>query len=95
MVAAERAIGLAPTVDEPYAILLVLYSPSGVLNDPELADEVQEQLRAKGWSVISVESERKPDLVVGDAWEDRSGFDLRLRCRTRDLRISDFIEEAA
>lgn len=57
-------------------------------------EEVQEQLRDAGWAVISVEGERKPDLVVGTVWEDRSGFDLRLRCRTRDLRIADFIEDA-
>lgn len=56
--------------------------------------EVQEGLRAAGWSVVSVEGERKPDAVAGAAWEDRSGFDLRLRCRTRDLRIGDFIEDA-
>lgn len=57
-------------------------------------EAVQEQLRAAGWAVISVEGERKPDLVVGNVWEDRAGFDLRLRCRTRDLRIADFIEDA-
>lgn len=57
-------------------------------------DEVQEQLRAAGWAIIGTEGERKPDLVVGTVWEDRSGFDLRLRCRTRDLRVTDFIEDA-
>lgn len=57
-------------------------------------DEAQEQLRAGGWSIISVEGERKPDLVVGTNWEDRSGFDVRLRCRTRRLIITDFIEDA-
>lgn len=57
-------------------------------------DEVQEQLRAAGWAIISVEGERKPDVVLGSVWEDRSGFDLRLRCRTRDVRVGDFIEDA-
>ena len=57
-------------------------------------EEVQEQLRAAGWAFITAEGERKPDLVVGTKWEDRSGFDVRLRCRTRDLRIADFIEDA-
>lgn len=56
--------------------------------------EVREQLKAAGWSFISREGERKPDIVVGTQWEDRSGFDIRLRCRTRDLRIGDFIEDA-
>lgn len=60
-------------------------------NSLETAAEL-ERLRAAGWSAISVEGERKPDQVAGSAWEDRSGFDLRLRCRTRDLRVEDFIE---
>jgi hypothetical protein len=64
---------------------------TGLQNSLETA-EVLEQLLAAGWTVTSVEGERKPDAVAGAAWEDRSGFDLRLRCRTRDLRIGDFIE---
>lgn len=55
-------------------------------------DEVQEEFRVNGWSIITVEGERKPDQVAGTAWEDRAGFDLRLRCRMRDLRVADFIE---
>ncbi len=57
-------------------------------------DDVLEPLRAAGWSMVSVEGERKPDGIAGSAWEDRSGFDVRLRCRTRDLRVGDFIEDA-
>ena len=55
---------------------------------------VLELLRGAGWSVISTEGERKPDVVSGSKWEDRSGFDVRLRCRYRDLRAVDFIESA-
>lgn len=56
--------------------------------------QVLELLRAAGWSLASVEGERKPDQIAGSAWEDRSGFDVRFRCRTRDLRVEDFIEGA-
>ncbi len=56
--------------------------------------EALEALRAAGWSMVSVEGERKPDQIAGASWEDRSGFDVRLRCRTRDLRVADFIEAA-
>jgi hypothetical protein len=57
-------------------------------------EEALEGLRNAGWAFITVEGERKPDLVVGSVWEDRSGFDVRLRCRMRDLRLGDFIESA-
>lgn len=44
VIAARRALELVPTLDEPYAILLVLYSPGGLLNDGILADEVEDEL---------------------------------------------------
>ena len=48
-----------------------------------------------GWAFISVEGIRKPDLVAGSKWEDRSGFDVRLRCRISSIKFKDFIETAA
>lgn len=56
---------------------------------------VQEAFCAAGWAIVSVEGMRKPDQIFNGAWEDRSGFDLRLRCRTRILRVGDYIETIA
>lgn len=58
------------------------------------SEAVKEQLLTAGWAFISVEGERKPDEVVSGNREDRAGFDVRLRCRTRVLRVQDFIEDA-
>jgi hypothetical protein len=56
--------------------------------------DVQAALRLSGWSFISIEGVRKADRVAGSQWEDRSGFDARLRCRTRRLSTLDWIEDA-
>lgn len=56
------------------------------------ADDVLEELRAAGWAYAGVVGDRRPTLVVGSRWEDRAGFDLRLRCRMRNVRLLDFIE---
>lgn len=55
---------------------------------------VQESLRSAGWSVVTIEGDRKPDQVAGSRWEDRSGFDVRLRCRWRRIEAIDWIESA-
>lgn len=54
--------------------------------------DVLEFLRVNGWAVVAVVAYRETDMYVGGQWESRSGFDLRLRCRTRFSREFDFIE---
>ena len=55
---------------------------------------VQQLLRESGWAFLTIEGVRKPDGVFGGRWEDRSGFDVRLRCRLRALKVVDFIDDA-
>lgn len=43
--AADRAIALEPTRDEPYEILAMLYGPGGVLADSKLYDQFRQRLR--------------------------------------------------
>lgn len=54
-----------------------------------------ELLGFAGWSLISIEGVRKPDIVAGASWEDRSGLDVLLRCRITSIKFLDFIETAA
>ena len=58
------------------------------------APDVDERLKVAGWGVIGVEGTRKPDQVAGSIWEDRAGFDVRLACRSRRMRLVDWIESA-
>lgn len=55
--------------------------------------DVQELLSTMGWSVISVEGVRKASRVVGTRWEDRSGFDVRLRCSLQRQWLSQYLED--
>lgn len=57
-------------------------------------ESVLELLRAAGWAFVSIEGVRKPDLFIGARWEDRAGFDVQLRCRTRVADLLDYIEDA-
>lgn len=57
-------------------------------------DSLREALNAGGWGSVNAISWRTPSRVVGAKWEQRAGFDLRLRCKMRSLEILDFIEEA-
>lgn len=56
------------------------------------ADTVVEALSEAGWAFRSVEGVRKGDTVIGARWEDRAGFDLRLGCRQRNVKVIDYIE---
>lgn len=53
---------------------------------------VLETLNESGWATVEAVGQRKPDTLVAAAWEQRAGFDQRLRCRTRAVEINDFIE---
>lgn len=55
---------------------------------------VLEGLHVGGWSTATIEGVRKPDVLQAARWEKRSGFDARLRCTTRTIDLTDFIEEA-
>jgi hypothetical protein len=55
-------------------------------------DPVLEQLSTAGWAYVSVEGLRKPDQLIGSRWEDRAGFDVRLRCRSRSIQIINYID---
>lgn len=57
-------------------------------------EESQQELREDGWAVISIESVRRPNLVQGSEWENRAGFDVRLRCKMRQTKVIDYIEDA-
>jgi len=54
-----------------------------------------EILNAGGWGWSGVPSVRERDLTFAGLWEDRSGFDLRLNCRSRRIDLVDYIESAA
>lgn len=54
--------------------------------------EVTQQLQTAGWAFVSIVGDRKPDQVMGSRWEDRAGFDVRLRCASRLIHVNDYID---
>ena len=56
--------------------------------------EVTDFLCSVGWALVSIEGVRKPDIVAGAKWEDRSGLDVRLRGRISSIKFMNFIETA-
>lgn len=64
---------------------------SGLLAGLQKQNTVESLCRS-GWGLISIEGVRKPDLVDGGRWEDRTGFDVRLKCRISQTSFLDSIE---
>lgn len=54
---------------------------------------VIEALGTAGLALVSVEAPRKTTQITGAKWEDRAGFDVRFRVRTRNVKILDYIED--
>lgn len=51
-----------------------------------------EILQAGGWAWIEVLGTRKSPAVIGGKWQDRTGFDLRLCCRSLNVGETDWID---
>ncbi|MBI4815181.1 MAG: hypothetical protein HY791_02910 [Deltaproteobacteria bacterium] len=66
---------------------------AGALTASLESEDVLETL-GTAWAVVSREAQRNGDAARPGTWEDRAGFDLRLRCRVRRLELGDWIEHA-
>jgi hypothetical protein len=53
---------------------------------------VHEALSFAGWAPLSVISTRRAPIPLARGWENRAGFDLRLRCRTRARELVHWLE---
>lgn len=84
--AAKQASGASPETAIPLVMPLWLSVER---------EDVQERLRDAGLAILEVLGVRRLPVTKNGAWEDRAGFDLRLRTLTRSGSLLDYIETVA
>lgn len=55
-------------------------------------EPVVESLNVAGLAIASIENVRNLSEPFAGKWEDRAGFDVRLRVRTRNIKLIDVLE---
>lgn len=70
------------------------FTLSGQLSQSLESEPVLEVLDLAGLELVSIENRRKTAKVTGAQWEDRAGFDVRFRVRTRNVKVIDFLDNA-
>ena len=85
---------VSPDDPDPAANADAAIRIAGALHASLESDRVLELFGGAGWGLELVTALRRPSVFAGAQFEDRSGFDLQLSCRSRDVDLIDWIDSA-